>query len=112
MPTSGRPTKAALLKMTQGSADPARKPFQNVAMGWGTGGSSWPAARELLWPFQRPDSAASAAASITDNTTTAMPQLRALLAGCPGGGVASRVGLAATVRRWNVRAYVPFGNST
>src|SRR5579859_6632109 len=37
MPVSGRPTKAALLKMTQGSSGAEMKPFQKTRKAAGTG---------------------------------------------------------------------------
>src|SRR5262245_2492282 len=76
MPVSGRPTNAALLKITQGSSGPKRNPFQNVRKGTGAGDGE-PVTGLLRVRFaQVPTRAATAAASNIERITTATDQFR------------------------------------
>src|SRR6267378_3499254 len=77
MPVYGRPTKAALLKMTQGSCGPVRKPFQKTRKATGTSGVSVASRASATLRFKKRSVAtATAEARTTESATTAMIQLR------------------------------------
>src|ERR1700674_610565 len=80
MPVSGRPTKAALLKTTQGSSCPDVKPFQNTRNAAGTGSVSLarPTGAEVRVAMSHTITRMAAARKI-EREITSVPHLRSVL---------------------------------
>src|SRR5690348_10358357 len=78
MPVSGLPTKAPLLKITQGASGPASNCFQKVRKGSGAGAGTFAKARADLSSKSRVMLNAIAASNIKESTATAIthPRLR------------------------------------
>src|SRR6266478_120336 len=86
MPVSGRPTKAALLKTSQGSSGPLRKGFQKVWKAVGTGLTSPANVVGVVLRVRK--SARSEPAKRRERTTTESNQARGTcsLTGCESSG--------------------------
>src|ERR1039457_2045542 len=87
MPVSGLPTNSALLKMTQGSSGPSRKPFQKTASG--PVGSMRAAGRTAARFRNTAIRVTTHTASSDDSAITAMSQLLWLVAKFELGGTAT-----------------------